>query len=161
MLARVRALAAAAATVLLACAPPTHAQPGGTGTRTLQLDINNALFITQDSHDHQVPFSGLNFTGSFQLTIVSGVTQMAGVLVREGGPGNPFVNQAFTGSLTDLAVYIKLDHGNVIGSYIFVDMNGGAGGGGDTYNAAIGVGGSVESSVGPEPGGVTVDGLTN
>ena len=150
---------AASAAALLAAAGSALAQDGP-ASRTLQFDLNNLLFLSFDSQNRPAPFSGLNFTGSFQLTF-SAISKLDGILARNGGPGNPFVNQAFTGGLSDVAIYISLVNGHVVGSYVFIDLNGGASGGGDTYASVVTAGGSVQDSLVPTPGSFLIDGLTN
>src|SRR5690349_12345010 len=80
---------------------------GAFAQRTLQFDINNLGYQFHDPSGAPAPFPGLTATGTFALFDSVPTTTLAGILIRNGGPGNPFVTQSYTGSMTDVQISIN------------------------------------------------------
>ncbi|MEX2217676.1 MAG: PEP-CTERM sorting domain-containing protein [Phycisphaerales bacterium] len=147
-----KSLAAVAGAVLVASTSAIAQE------RRLQFDVNNLAFQARDVAGAPSAFGGTAHTGSITFIDQLPTTVLAAILIRTGGLPNPFVNQGFSGSLSDAAVTINLAGGLVTGGSILLDVNGGPGGGGDRYTATIGAVGSVQAS--PTPGEFTIDALT-
>lgn len=148
-----RGMCVAGAAVLCASAGALAQQ------RTLQFDLNNLGYQFHDSTGATAPFPGTTATGTFELFETTPISVLAGILIRTGPPGNPFLGQSFTGGITNVAINIALSNGLVTGGSVLIDLNGGPGTG-DRYSAAIIPGGSVQNSVVPQPGAFTIDSLT-
>jgi hypothetical protein len=125
--------------------------------RRMQFDLNGLAYQAFNSAGAPSAFGGTTHTGSIQFTEQIPPSVLLAIKMRTGGAGNPFINQSFTGGLSDLAFNINLVGGNVTGGTVLMDVNGGPGGGGDRYTASILAGGSVQPFVG---GGFTIDSLT-
>jgi MYXO-CTERM domain-containing protein len=119
--------------------------------RMLQMDINVLDFQARNSAGAPAPFGGLTHTGSLVLSDGTG-SVLNDLAIQTGGPGNPFMPQAFTGSLGDVAITINLNSGMVTGGSMMVHV------GSDMYSATIAPGGSVTTYVG---GGFKIDSLTS
>jgi hypothetical protein len=132
------------------------AQVASAQPRTLQFDLNNLAYQSLNASGAPVPFGGLTHTGSLAFSDSLPTTQLVAILISTAG--GPFVNQpGAPWNLTDCVLNVNLSNGNVTGGSFSVDLNGGPGGGGDRYSAAIGAAGNVSTYVG---GGFKVEGLT-
>jgi uncharacterized protein (TIGR03382 family) len=124
--------------------------------RDMQFDVNSLVFQAfagPNGTGGAVPFGGLTHTGSLVLQDQAALSVLNDIAIRTGGPGNPFVSQAFSGSLTDANVTINLNGGSVTGGSLMLQL-----GGSDTYAATIGNVGAVSTYVG---GGFKIEGLTS
>lgn len=120
--------------------------------RMLQMDVNNLGFQAMNGAGAPAPFGGLTHTGSLVLQETLPTSVLNDIAIQTGGIGNPFVPQAFTGSLGDVMITINLSNGSVTGGSMMVHS------GADMYMANIAPGGSVTTFVG---GGFKVDALTS
>ncbi len=140
-----------AASVLTALA----AQTASAQVRMMQLDVNGASFQSMNSAGQAAPFGGTTASGSLVFTEQVSVTELLSVGISTSG--GPFMPQApDPWNLTNLAITINLNNGNVTGGSISLDINGGPTAG-DNYHATIGAAGGVSTYVG---GGFLVQGLT-
>jgi len=118
--------------------------------QTLQFDLNAAEIQVKDGSGSASAFGGLSHTGSIELSL-AGATSLD--MFKQIGNG-PFIDQGFSGSLTDVSGSILLDGGDVTGGGLTIEIDSG-----DTYVATI-VGGSGEVETANTPGGFAIDGLT-
>jgi hypothetical protein len=140
---------------MLLCAQSASAQ-----ARRLQMDLNDLSYQFRNVAGAPAPFPGTTATGTFQLLDQAPSSILNGVLIRTGGSPNPYIDQPFTGSMTDVVININLLNGAVTGGSILVDLNGGPSSGGDRYSASILAGGSVQNSLVPQPGAFTIESTT-
>lgn len=145
---RMKSLFAAASIAGLALA----ATSASAQDRMLQMDVNNLGFQARNSLGAPAPFGGLSHTGSMVLQETLPTSTLNDIAIQTGGPGNPFVPQAFTGTLGDVMITINLSNGNVTGGSMMLHV------GSDMYSANIAPGGSVTTFVG---GGFKIDSLTS
>lgn len=145
-----RSLAAGCAALLLATGVMAQ-------ERRMQFDLNGLAYQSYNSAGAPSAFGGTTHTGSIQFVEQIPPSVLLAIKMRTGGPGNPFINQSFTGSLSDALFNLTLAGGIVTGGSVLVDVNGGPGAGGDRYTATILPGGTVQPFVG---GGFTIDSLT-
>jgi uncharacterized protein (TIGR03382 family) len=121
--------------------------------RDMQLDVNDLGFQAYagpNGTGGTAPFGGLTHTGSLVLQNIAG-SVLNDIAMRTGGPGNPFIPQAFAGSLSGANIVINLNAGNVTGGSLMLQV------GANTYTTLIGAAGNVTTYVG---GGFKIDALT-
>lgn len=140
------------AVVGLACA----ASVASATDPVLQLDLNGLGIHARDAAGGLSSFGGLTHTGSVEIFFAPGISMLAGVLASNNPPG-PFVDQGFSGALTDIIGTISLVNGQVTGGSLSVEVNG-ASADPDYYTALVMPNfGAVHTFVG---GGFTIEGLT-
>jgi len=131
----------------------------GAGTasaeKIMQIDMNDMSFQSLDEAGAPAPFGGESHTGAVEITF-NAQSQIKAVLIKDQ-PFGPFVPQDdFNGILTDITYTISLDAGLVTGGSFAVDVDGGEGGGGDTYEGLIGASGHVDGT----QTGFSIDGIS-
>jgi hypothetical protein len=131
-------------------------QASALAQRSLQFDVNVAPVSAKNAAGAGTALS-LGFTGTVQLGFLSGSTKLEGIFALVPGIGGTSTVQPYTGTLTDFLISVNLSGGNVTGGTLKIDSNGGSSGGGDTYSATLGSGGSLSAFVG---GGFILQGLT-
>jgi len=120
--------------------------------QTLQIDLNAITINVKDGAGNASAFGGLTHTGSIDFGYDGAVSQINEIAIQVGN--GAFVDQNFSGSLTDFNGSIELDNGAVVGGSLYVEIDSG-----DTYTADIADGSGVVEEANT-PGGFTIDGLT-
>jgi hypothetical protein len=137
--------ASAVVTALSVCAPAF-------ATPTLQFDVNSIGIQATNSGGTNTPFGGLTHTGAVVFSLKPS-TRLEGVSV-ESVPSGPWIDQGFSGSISNFTGSVLLNNGIVTGGSITLAVNGGT----DSYSASIVPNaGHVKTYVG---GGFIVQGLT-
>lgn len=98
---------------------------------TLQFDVNDIAIQAQDDDGFDSAFGGTSHTGSLDLGFEDGITDLEAIAAQFGN-GNPFIDQNFTGTLTDFDGEIFLSGGVVTGGFLALTVDSG-----DTYTALI------------------------
>lgn len=120
----------------------------------LQLDVNGFSIQAVNSVGAPVAFGGLSHTGAINFSYSAGNTTLAGVYAQAVTNG-PFINQGFSGSLSNFTGSVNLVNGQITGGSVAVIINGGT----DTYSTVIqGGSGAVSNYIG---GGFKIEGLTS
>lgn len=120
---------------------------------TLQLDINAIGIQVKDGSGNPTAFGGLTHTGSIELSYDPSFTILNEVAIQAGS--GPFVDQNFSGTLSDISGSIELNNGVVVGGSLTVEVNAG----GDWYMAEVRPNsGMVQTAT--TPGGFKIDALT-
>jgi hypothetical protein len=119
---------------------------------TLQFDVNSIGVQVTGAGGANSSFGGLSHTGAINFSLQAS-TRLEGVFMQSVASG-PFVNQGFSGSISNFTGTVNLNGGIVTGGNIALSVNGNS----DTYTALIVPNvGRVKTYVG---GGFTVQGLT-
>jgi hypothetical protein len=120
-------------------------------TPTLQLDVNAIGLQVHNAQGANSAFGGLTHTGSINFSFISNATALEGIYVQSSQFG-PWIDQGFSGSLTNFTGTINLTNGLVTGGSVSVTA------GADSYSCGIVPDiGQVQNYIG---GGFTVQGLT-
>jgi hypothetical protein len=142
---------------VLALAALTLSGSAALADPTIQLDVNALSTQTRNAAGAPSAFNGLTHTGSVSFSFDASRSVLFAVAIRQT-PDDPFIDQGFTGALSNFTGTLNLVGGVVTGGTFTASVNGNS----DSYTAQIlPDDGSLTSIVQPYAGGgFTISGQT-